>query len=283
MSTTNVTTMLNPEALSSLMAQGLAENQAKAVEIVACTYCGKPMTFTEISMLQEALGEADLTKEDTMCDACANATDPEAAAPDAAAKAAEAAEIAKLKEENEILKLRAENAKLKAAAAKNAPKPIKTIDVTTAPATTSAPNTATQTPPPVVESARAAEVRLVRAKLKAALLAAAPYKPTAAGDAKLLEILRLYPGKPRTDGKAVGTLAVKVHAHLHALGISQVLSCQITESAIQRNVISQMSIPTANGRMMLYFDAKIRPNTDNRVVMGAAEIAAGRAAFGLIG
>lgn len=105
--------------------------------------------------------------------------------------------------------------------------------------------------------------------------------PTANADAKLLEILAKFKAAPRADGKVSGTLAVKVHGFLHACGVPEPKVREIIESAVQRKVISRMSIPTKKGtRMMLYFDARERPNYDTTLV--APEVKSSvAAAFGM--
>ena len=121
-------------------------------------------------------------------------------------------------------------------------------------------------------------------KLKAAapvVVAPAPVKPNA--DAMLLSIIAKFKSPARDDGKVAGTFAVKVHSYFHAAGIPETRVREIIESACKRNVISRMTVPVkTGGRMMLYFDAKERPNNvDTRQVVSDAEKTAMAAAFGL--
>jgi hypothetical protein len=84
---------------------------------------------------------------------------------------------------------------------------------------------------------------------------------TPAADAKLLDIIAKFKSAPRADGKPSGALAVKVHSYLHQCGVVETRVREIVESAVSRNVLSRMTIPTSKGtRMMMYFDARERPN-----------------------
>ena len=91
----------------------------------------------------------------------------------------------------------------------------------------------------------------------------AAYKPSPAKDKALLSLITrcIDPKtaeKYKGEGKAAGAMAVKVHSALKSAGLPV---DSIIRSALDRNVISKMGIPTKNGMMMLYFDAALRPNT----------------------
>jgi hypothetical protein len=102
-----------------------------------------------------------------------------------------------------------------------------------------------------------------------------------AADRKLLEILAQFRSPARADGKVSGTFAVKVHSYFHSCGISEEKTREIVAAARKRNVISTMTVPTKNGnRMMLYFDARERPNFGTGEVVPASEKAAMAALFG---
>jgi hypothetical protein len=119
-------------------------------------------------------------------------------------------------------------------------------------------------------------------KIAAAPIAAPPASATTAkADAKLLEIVHKFvsPSDKVKAGVVPGTFAVKVHGYFHACGVPEDRVREIIDSACKRNVISRMTIPTKNGRMMMYFDAAERPNVD-RVSVPAAEKAALTEAFG---
>ena len=88
------------------------------------------------------------------------------------------------------------------------------------------------------------------------------YKATPAADAKLLEVIKQYKSDPSKikPGVIPGTYAVKVHSWFHARGIPETRVREVIAGAVKRNVISKLKIDTQRGGMMLYFDARERPN-----------------------
>jgi len=139
---------------------------------------------------------------------------------------AQADEYTRLKLENEMLRLQAENAALKAKSPQINP--------------AAAPHKPRE-PRPAVEP-----------------VTVKGYTPA---DLKLLAIVeRFVTPADKTKAKIPGTFAVKVHSYLKSAGIPEEKVREICQSAIDRKVLSCMSIPTKNGpRMMIYFDYRKRP------------------------
>lgn len=140
------------------------------------------------------------------------------------------------------------------------------------------------------ETSSRASLEAEQAKLKAELATLtspkkpytatpAAFKGSDASDKMLLSIVKKFQGQPRKDGKPTGTFAVKVHSYFHSAGYDESTVSGIVKDAINRRVISNMTVPTKNGnRMMLYFAYTDRPV--DRVVISDTERQALLAAFG---
>lgn len=222
MSTTNNVAAAVAAGLAKAKNNGVIAGQVLTAQSY-CQYCRKPLTDAELA----AHLEAGVTDE-LMCDACAESTDPTPTPVMTPQMQAMAAEIAKLK---------AENSKLAN------PKPASATP-------------ATKTPTPKTPELNLAKFMETLGNLSA----------DAKRDAVLLKCIEHFRSTRPEDvakyGNKIGTFAVKVHGFLHQWGITEEQVRAMVNSAKERKVVSTMSIPAKGARMMLYFDAKLRPSND---------------------
>lgn len=224
---------------------------------VLCGYCDKPLGAEDLAHLAEMGG-------DVMCSSCAEMAQDTVvdkaevveATPDLAAMQAE------------LEKLRAEHAALTANRATNP----------------GISGTSSQNRSTILEN-KALSSNASQSALRTSAAALPDPSTFTKADIMLLKLIDKFKTSPDKikAGVVPGTYAVKVHSYLHAAGIPEATIREAIDSAFKRNVISKLAIPTRTGKnMMLYFDARLRPNTTiERDAISAAEKAAAKDAFGL--